>query len=69
MARWRSGNAQVLHDLIARFDSGPGLQFVRIGASDQSLKRLTRLERMVVAIQFVVVATFMMTAVAGPWLL
>ena len=68
MARWRSGDAQVLHDLIARFESGPGLQFDRIGAIAVSRKRLTRLERIVVAIQFVVVAIFM-TAVAAFWLL
>jgi hypothetical protein len=64
MARWRSGDAQVLHDLMARFESGPGLQFDRFRAIE-----LTRLERMVVAIQFVVVAIFMMTAVATLWLL
>ena len=66
MARWWSGDAQVLHDRIARFESGPGLQFDRIGAIAVSRKRLTRLERIVVAIQFVVVAIFM-TAVAAFW--
>ena len=64
MARWQSGDAQVLHDLMARLESGPDLQFDRIGAIGP-----TRLERMVVAIQFVVVAIFIMTAVATLWLL
>ena len=66
MARWRSDNARGLHALIAQFESGPGLQFDQIGAIDQ-LKRLPRLERTVVAIQFVVVAVFM--TVAAVWLL
>ena len=33
MARWRSDNAQVLHDLIARFESGPGLQSTELERS------------------------------------
>ena len=62
MAKWRSGDAQVLHDLMARFESGPGLQL--ISARGIAMQTLTRLERIVVAIQFVVVAILMMTAVA-----
>jgi len=64
MARWRRGNAQVVHDQQARFESGPGLQFDRIGPITLSRKRLTRPERMVVASQFVVVAIFMTAAAA-----
>ena len=64
MARKRSGDAQVLHDLIARFESGPGLQL--ISAQGIAMQTLTRLERIVVAIPFVVVAIFM-TAVAAFW--
>jgi hypothetical protein len=66
MARKRSGDAQVLHDLIARFESGPGLQL--FSAQGIAMQTLTRLERIVVAIQFVVVAILMMTAVATLWL-
>ena len=66
MARWRSDNARGLHALIAQFESGPGLLFDQIGAIDL-LKRLPRLERTVVAIQFVVVAVFIV--VTAIWLL
>ena len=66
MDRWRSDNARGLYDLIVQFESGPGLQFDQIGAIDQ-LKQLPRLERTVVAIQFMVVAVFM--TVAAVWLL
>ena len=38
MARWRSGYAQVVHDLIVRFESGTGLQFVLVTTRWQKIK-------------------------------
>ena len=69
MARWRSGNAQIVHEQRARFEPGPGLQFDQIGPIILSPKRLTRPERIVVAIQYVVVAIFLIVIASGFWVL
>ena len=64
MASWRRDDAQFVHDLIAWFESGPGLELHPFESDLLSRNRLTRLERTAVVIQFAVVAIFTTAVVA-----